>query len=71
MDSSNPAGGDDFVNICFAPAENGINEAQNKDKLKDFYSQWVDKGTLQPILHLLCAFSTLCHLNIYYSLWTA
>jgi hypothetical protein len=38
------ASGDDFINILFAPEDDGsnpINDAQKKDK--DFYNQWVDK----------------------------
>ena len=47
MSPSNIASGDDFVNILFAPEDDGsnlISEAQKKDK--SFYDQWVDKCML-------------------------
>ena len=54
MGSSNIASGDDFINISFAPEDDGsnpINETQKKDK--DFYNQWVDKCMLLQSIYVL------------------
>jgi hypothetical protein len=45
--------GDDFVNVLFAPEDDGsspINDAQKKDK--DFYNHWVDKCMLLQSIYL-------------------
>ena len=58
MSSSKVANGDDFINILFAPEDDGsnpINEAQKKEK--DFYNQWVDKCMLLQSIYLFYAIS--------------
>jgi hypothetical protein len=60
MSPSNMASGDDFINILFAPEDDGsnpISEAQKKDK--SFYNQWVDKCMLLQSIYLFYAISTL------------